>query len=95
VIANDPPVVPPRIVSKVAVYIPPQELVDAYLEEIARGYGLAWRAPVSLETSSKDEAKGDDVDGPDGGVGVKVRSYRATIPACYTEMGIVSSGSHW
>jgi vacuolar protein sorting-associated protein IST1 len=94
VIANDPPVVPPRIVSKVAVYIPPQELVDAYLEEIARGYGLAWRAPVSLETSSKDEAKGDDDDGSEGGVGVKVSLYRANTSRWDAELYTVSSGSH-
>jgi vacuolar protein sorting-associated protein IST1 len=73
VIANDPPVVPPRIVSKVAIYVPPKELVDAYLEEISRGYGLAWRAPVSL-SEGKTDAADDEDQGPDGGVGVKVSS---------------------
>ncbi|KAJ9110486.1 hypothetical protein QFC19_001612 [Naganishia cerealis] len=76
VIANDPPVVPPRIVSKVSLYVPPQQLVEAYLEEIARGYGLAWRAPTASSTETiDDEATGacqdDDTDGPGGGVGVK------------------------
>lgn len=65
--------VPPRIVSKVAIYVPPKELVDAYLEEISRGYGLAWRAPVSLSEAKADAADDEDVEGPEGGVGVKVR----------------------
>ena len=63
---------PSRIVSKVAIYVPPQELVDAYLEEIAKGYGLAWRAPASLETDSKGTAEEDNDSGPEGGVGIKV-----------------------
>lgn len=91
-IANDPPVVPPRIVSKVSVYIPAQELVDAYLEEIARGYGLAWRASVSVDTSSKDEAKNDGDDGPEGGVGVKVSLHRASISTRDAELDAVSLG---
>lgn len=73
VISNEPPVVPPRIVSKVAIYVPPKELVDAYLEEISRGYGLAWRAPVSLNEAKADAVDDEDVEGPEGGVGVKVR----------------------
>ncbi len=44
--SNTPPRVPPRILSKLAVYVPPVELVDAYLEEIARGYNVQWTAPV-------------------------------------------------
>ncbi|GMK54921.1 hypothetical protein CspeluHIS016_0115070 [Cutaneotrichosporon spelunceum] len=41
---SDPPPasVPPRILSKLATYTPPPELVDAYLSEIARGYGVAY-----------------------------------------------------
>lgn len=60
--ANDPPCVPQRILSKLAVYIPPIELVDAYLEEIARGYNVDWRAP--------DRGKKDDEDegGDEGGL---------------------------
>ena len=72
VIANEPPVVPARIVSKVAIYVPPQELVNAYLEEIAKGYGLAWKAPVSLNAESKETAEDDDENGSGGGVAVKV-----------------------
>ena len=68
---------PPRIVSKVAIYVPPQELVDAYLEEIAKGYGLAWRAPSSLDTNSKGTADDNDGSGPEGGVGVKVNYTNA------------------
>jgi hypothetical protein len=66
----------------VSLYVPPQQLVDAYLEEIARGYGLAWRAPVTASPEEKGtelagnangkDGDGNDDDGPGGGVGVKV-----------------------
>ncbi|KAJ9097262.1 hypothetical protein QFC21_004931 [Naganishia friedmannii] len=89
VIANDPPVVPPRIVSKVSLYVPPQPLVDAYLEEIARGYGLAWRAPVIAspvvegkestgEAAGEKDGEDSDDDGPGGGVGVKEGDGKST-----------------
>ncbi len=67
--ANDPPCVPQRILSKLAVYIPPIELVDAYLEEIARGYNVDWRAP--------DRGKKDDEDegGDEGGLKVSGALY--------------------
>lgn len=78
-IANDPPVVPPRIVSKVAIYVPPKELVDAYLEEIARGYGLAWRAPASLNEAAAETGDDEDDGGPGGGVGVKVSSMQLKL----------------
>lgn len=42
VVNNDPPCVPPRALSKLAIYVPPPELVDMYLQEIARGYGINW-----------------------------------------------------
>ncbi|KAJ9127635.1 hypothetical protein QFC24_001045 [Naganishia onofrii] len=96
VIANDPPVVPPRIVSKVSLYVPPQQLVDAYLEEIARGYGLAWRAPVTASPEEKGtelagnadgkDGDGNDDDGPGGGVGVKEGDGKTAItPAAIAE----------
>jgi len=42
VVNNDPPCVPTRVSSKLAIYVPPEELVDMYLQEIARGYGINW-----------------------------------------------------
>ncbi|KAJ9119683.1 hypothetical protein QFC22_003393 [Naganishia vaughanmartiniae] len=96
VVANDPPVVPPRIVSKVSLYVPPQPLVDAYLEEIARGYGLAWRAPSaaspveevkgSTDDAAGKDGEGSDDDGPGGGVGVKEGDGKtAATPAAIAE----------
>jgi hypothetical protein len=68
--ANDPPCVPPRILSKLAVYVPPIELVDAYLEEIAKGYNVDWKAP----TRDKKEKSDDEDDHGDTG-GLKVRLF--------------------
>jgi vacuolar protein sorting-associated protein IST1 len=64
---QDPPPaeVPPRILSKLATYTPPAELVDAYLSEIARGYGVAY-APLGKE----DIPPLDDDEGS-GGEGTK------------------------
>lgn len=79
--ATDPPPesVPARIVSKLALYSPGQELVDAYLYEIARGYGVAWAPDPGPGDIQADEGKeGDDVadvvddkkgDGDGGGPG--------------------------
>jgi len=39
--------VPPRIMSKLGTGMPPRELVDAYLAEIAKGYGIDWDAGPS------------------------------------------------
>jgi hypothetical protein len=67
--ANDPPRVPQRVLSKLAVYVPPIELVDAYLEEIARGYNVDWRAPVRGRKVDNDD---DDNDGDEGGLKVSL-----------------------
>ncbi|EJU02823.1 DUF292-domain-containing protein, partial [Dacryopinax primogenitus] len=55
--------VPARVTSKLGLGMPPRELVDAYLGEIAKGYGLNWTPPgggggeggVREEKESKDE----------------------------------------
>ncbi len=49
---------------------PPSSLVDAYLSEIAKGYGIAWSPPKPEGTDD-----GQD-DGPEGGV--KVRDKAAS-----------------
>ncbi|WRT69397.1 uncharacterized protein IL334_006381 [Kwoniella shivajii] len=50
-----PTLVPPRVLSKLSVFVPSKELVDAYLSEIAKGYGVSW-VP---ETVAEDQ---DDVE---------------------------------
>ena len=54
-----------QITSKLVTHTPSAELVDAYLGEIAKGYGVDWTPP-------KEE--NDEDDGVEGGV--KVRSFR-------------------
>lgn len=58
VINNDPPCVPSRVLNKLAIYVPPADLVDMYLQEIAKGYGIEWtsdRVPVTQDIGSGDE----------------------------------------
>jgi len=66
--STDPPPasVPPRILSKLALYTPPQELVDAYLGEIAKSYGVPYESAHPIEAMD-DEAKKGDADGPGEG----------------------------
>ena len=54
-----------QITSKLVTHTPSAVLVDAYLGEIAKGYGVNWTPP-------KEGNDGDD----DGEGGVKVRSSR-------------------
>ncbi|WWD20036.1 hypothetical protein CI109_104509 [Kwoniella shandongensis] len=75
-LTTDPPPesVPPRIVSKLSLYTPTKDLVDAYLGEIARGYGVKWspEPTTSADEGKEDEGeleplkKDDDVDGSGG-----------------------------
>lgn len=72
VVNNDPPCVPPRVLSKLAIYVPPPELVDMYLQEIARGYGINWTSDrlkrdeveedVPVTESAEDAGKSADKD---------------------------------
>jgi vacuolar protein sorting-associated protein IST1 len=66
--STDPPPasVPPRILSKLALYTPPQELVDAYLGEIAKSYGVPYESAHPIEAMDDEGKKGDD-DGPGEG----------------------------
>jgi vacuolar protein sorting-associated protein IST1 len=66
--STDPPPasVPPRILSKLALYTPPQELVDAYLGEIAKSYGVPYESAQPIEAMDDEGKKGDD-DGPGEG----------------------------
>ncbi|BEJ11533.1 hypothetical protein CspHIS471_0109550 [Cutaneotrichosporon sp. HIS471] len=76
---SDPPPasVPPRILSKLAIYTPPSELVDAYLSEIARSYGVAY-APLDKEDIPPLEDDDDDGNGSgSGGEGKKDEGLKA------------------
>lgn len=53
------------------MFTPSSELVDAYLSEIAKGYGVNW-APLAAPAAA--EGDGDDGDGD-----VKVRSARLVM----------------
>jgi vacuolar protein sorting-associated protein IST1 len=55
VVNNDPPCVPPRVLSKLAIYVPPPELVDMYLQEIARGYGINWTSDRLKQEEVEEE----------------------------------------
>ena len=56
--------------------MPPTALVNAYLTEIARGYGVKWAPPDDADDPAPST---DDVDdAPDGGV--KVRDTHDPIP---------------
>lgn len=60
VINNDPVCVPTRVSSKLSIYVPPPELVDRYLQEIARGYGIVWTSDrLDLADAAAAAASGD------------------------------------
>lgn len=50
------------MLGKLKVFVPPPELVDAYMEEIAKGYGLSWRAMKNI-AEEVDEPVTEDDDG--------------------------------
>ncbi|KZO94108.1 DUF292-domain-containing protein [Calocera viscosa TUFC12733] len=62
--------VPARVVSKLGLGMPGEQLVDAYLAEIARGYGLDWTPP---DRGGGDGDAGDEGDG-EGGLGEEAES---------------------
>jgi vacuolar protein sorting-associated protein IST1 len=82
-----PPTVPARVVSKLALFTPSKDLVDAYLGEIARGYNVDWLPestlsdsnPVEGEAGDKD-ATGGDVDGEGGPKETPVAIEAAKMP---------------
>ena len=91
-----PKSVPPRIVSKLALYTPGRELVDAYLYEIARGYGVNWapeagpdevltddRSPEGevQKGTGKGEGEGGDAGGSGPGEGQQKKLAAGVEPA--------------
>lgn len=68
---SDPPPesVPKRVTSKLALFTPSKELVDAYLSEIAKGYGVAWLPEPSFsqdEVTAEEQDQGEDGKGAEG-----------------------------
>ena len=60
-----------RVVKKLRVEPPAPELVNLYLKEIARTYGVAWPREEKRQDSGRDEDDDDDDDNPSGGQAVK------------------------
>ena len=59
--------VPDRLLKGLRVRPPSQELVESYLREIAKAYGVAWPAgDESLETQELGDVPPNFVDGPEG-----------------------------
>lgn len=54
---------PARVRSKLALYTPERELVDAYLYEIARGYNVDWTPEPPASSGEGDDDVVDSVDG--------------------------------
>lgn len=69
---EDGAVVPKRVSEKLAMEVPRPSLVQAYLEEIARSYGVDWPIRNDALEGARDEVDGeagedDDDDDDDGG----------------------------
>lgn len=63
---NEDNLVPERVVKKLSVEPPKAELVQAYLEEIARTYGVDW-PPYRHDLDQAQQEVDDEDDGDDGG----------------------------
>ncbi|EIW72311.1 hypothetical protein TREMEDRAFT_26847 [Tremella mesenterica DSM 1558] len=65
------PGVPSRVLSKMSLFTPSPDLVDAYLSEIARGYNVPYESPLppldSAVVGAEKESSPEDEDG-DGGL---------------------------
>lgn len=46
---------------KLIIETPPTSLVDAYLEEIAKGYGIDWKAPKVKKDDGSDGDENSDL----------------------------------
>ncbi|KAL5594621.1 hypothetical protein BROUX41_001540 [Berkeleyomyces rouxiae] len=61
--------VSPNVVKKLQVTPPREELVQGYLEEIAKAYGVPWPNMPPEAPSDGESGKGDDEDAPGSGSG--------------------------
>jgi len=66
VMENQDSCVNARVIKKLDIRTPPDSLVDAYLEEIAKGYKIDWKANPTTEDDKKEDD--DDIGGPSGGL---------------------------
>lgn len=64
--------------SKLAVFTPSPELVDAYLSEIARGYGVAYAPLCESDAPGSDGQEGSDDEGGDEAEGISKEESPAT-----------------
>lgn len=76
---NEGNIVPERITKKLSVEPPSQKLVQAYLEEIARTYGVDW--PQHTEELEEVRQEVDDEDDDDGEGGAKEQPILADSAA--------------
>lgn len=51
-----------KVMKKLVLSTPSPELVDAYLFEIAKGYGVGWSPPIALKKEGDIEPKEDERD---------------------------------
>lgn len=63
----DGEMVPKRVTEKLKMDVPKESLVQAYLEEIARSYGVEWPRRNSDLEEARGEVDQDDDDDDDGG----------------------------
>jgi len=70
-----------RVMAKLTFATPPAALVDAYLSEIARGYGLNWAPPPPPEKPDQPNEKpsGDDESGGGGDGGIAASELQAPL----------------
>jgi vacuolar protein sorting-associated protein IST1 len=59
--------VAPRVLEKMKVQTPPPELVNAYLREICRTYGVRFPGDKTVEEEDEEEDEDDDDDQPGSG----------------------------
>jgi vacuolar protein sorting-associated protein IST1 len=65
-------IVSEKVLKKLAVTPPSQELVNGYLEEIARTYGVDWPKKPAADLGDPPDFVDDDDDNPGGGVAQKI-----------------------
>lgn len=76
------PLLRSQVAKKLAIFRPPPTLIDAYLDEIARTYGVKWRAAVVVEGEVPGVLDASGEEGTEGEVvEKKVRSSPTAAPA--------------
>jgi hypothetical protein len=60
---TDVDLIPGKVMKKLVLSTPPPELVDAYLFEIAKGYGVSWTPPTPLEKEHEGDVEPKEDEG--------------------------------